>query len=132
VVPGRRSGVLAHCIVLALAFASCADASSAPAAVLGRWVSDDARFANRTLEIGSHVVRFVDGNAELDAIVIHGVEVTREPGTPQRIEIAGHARDGAEVELVLELQTQPTERLRIETQTATWHRAAPSGLGAAQ
>jgi hypothetical protein len=72
------------------------------------------------------LVRFVRGNTELDAIVIRNVEVESEPGIPQRYVIAGSARDGSKVELALELQVRPTERLRFDTQDATWRRADAS------
>lgn len=107
-----------------LATLACDQVSSVPPALHGRWESSDPRYAGRTLEIGGHVVRFVDGNAELDAITVRGVVAEGEPGTAQRVVIDGSARDGSEVDLALELQTSPDERLRFETQDVVWRRAA--------
>lgn len=112
-----------------LAALACDQVSSVPPALHGRWESSDPRYAGRTLEIGGHVVRFVDGNAELDAITVRGVVAEGEPGTAQRVVIDGAARDGSQVELALELQTTPDERLRFETQDALWRRATLPALG---
>ncbi len=118
-----RAARAAAAAVFLAAFA-CGQASSVPPALHGRWESGDPRYAGRTLEIGAHVVRFVDGNAELDAITVRGVVAEGEPGTAQRVVIDGSARDGSAIDLALELQTVPDERLRFETQDAVWHRAA--------
>lgn len=112
--------------VVFLAVLSCGQARSVPGSVQGRWESNDPRYAGRTLEIGRSVVRFLDGNAELDTIVVRAVELEGEPGTAQRFVIEGSARDGAGVELALELQIVPDERLRIETSEAIWRRAGSS------
>lgn len=124
---GRVRRALRAAFVCALAVA-CRAESSAPAALHGSWVSDDARYAGRSLEIGSHVVRFLDGNSELDAIVVRSVAHEGEGEALERFVIDGSARDGSPVRLAIGLRTRPVEELQLETSTAVWHREPDGGL----
>ena len=118
-----RTGLLwIACGLLALA---CAVERAVPAGLHGRWVSEDARFAGRELEIGARSVRFLDGNSELDAIVVRAVDHQGAGGPAERVVIHGTARDASPVDLAFELRTRPVEQLRLETQNVAWRRAAP-------
>lgn len=124
-------GVVTRTRAAALSIAAgallCCTQEATPSPLLGTWYSDDARFADRSLEIHPQWVRFMQGHTELGAIRIRNVTREGSGEGPIRFEIEGADRDGQDTTLSIELLQRPLELLRLDTQREPWRRGPRFG-----
>ena len=119
----RARGVCALALVAAL---GCARREAVPAALIGRWTTDDSRYADRALEIGPEQIRFgVDPGLNL-SYRVQGIESEPDPaGTLYRLFYDAPG----EPERSLQLRLPAPDRLRLENHAELWTRAGASTLG---
>ena len=97
-----------------------------PTELIGRWTSDDPRYADRALEIGTEQLAFGVGSGMRMTYRVQGVEREADPtGTLYRV-----FYDGAgEPERALVLRLPSPGRLRIDNHNELWTRAAAPSDG---
>jgi hypothetical protein len=98
-----------------------------PRELIGRWTSDDPRYAERSLEISAERLAFGVGPGTRMTYRLQGIERDQDPetGTLYRVyyDVPG------EPERSLNVWLPTTGRLRIENHTEVWTRAADSSAG---
>lgn len=107
----------------ATALMGCAPEQT-PSSLLGTWYSEDERFAGRTLEIDPEWIRFMQGQRELSAVQVRAITQEGSGEGPIRFEIEGIDREGQEATLSFDMQLNPQELLRMETQQEPWRRTS--------
>jgi hypothetical protein len=98
-----------------------------PTELIGRWTSDDPRYANRALEIGTEQIAFgVDAGIRV-AYRVQGIEreADAEAGTLYRL----HYDAPGEPERELRVRLPAPGRLRIDNHSELWTRAGAPATG---
>jgi hypothetical protein len=107
-------------VLLALLAALACAREQVPPELIGRWTTDDPRYADRALEIGTKRISFGIGSGERATYVVHGIERESEPeqGTLYRLyyDLPG------EPERTLEVRLPQPGLLRIENRSELWAR----------
>jgi hypothetical protein len=102
-----------------LAALACAR-EQVPPELIGRWTTDDPRYADRALEIGTVRISFGTGPGQRETYFVQGIERESEPelGTLYRLyyDLPG------ESERTLELRVPQANQLRIENRSQLWTR----------
>jgi hypothetical protein len=113
--------------VLLAIFALACTREAVPPELLGRWGSDDPRYADRSLEIGTEKVAFGVGPGGRIAYAVQGVERESEAatGTIYRLyyDVPG------EPERTLELRLAGPGQLTIGSRSELWTRRGTSTIG---
>jgi hypothetical protein len=113
-------------VALALVAALGCVREAVPTELIGRWTSDDPRYADRALEIGAEQLAFGVGPGMRMTYRLQGVEREADPtGTLYRIFYDGNG----EPEQALVLRLPSPGRLRIENHNELWTRAAAPSAG---
>ena len=113
-------------VALALVAALGCAREAVPTELIGRWTSDDPRYADRALEIGLEQLAFGVGPGMRMTYSVQGVEREADPtGTLYRLFYSGS--DESEQALVLRLPSPG--RLRIDNHNELWTRAAAPSAG---
>jgi hypothetical protein len=115
------------CAALALAGALACAREGVPPDLIGRWSTDDPRYAERTLDIGTERVLFGVGPGTALTYRVQGVErqVDAATGTLYRVFYDAPG----EPERALQVRLPTPGRLRIENHSELWTRAAQSAGG---
>jgi hypothetical protein len=115
-------------IALALAAALGCAREAVPTELIGRWTSDDPRYAERALEIGVEHVAFGVGPGTRMSYRLRGIERETDAATGTLYRVFYDAP--GEPERALQLRLPTPGRLRIENHNELWTRAdAPSAGG---
>ena len=111
-------------LVLTAALACARD--EVPVELIGRWTSDDPRYADRALEIGAEQIAFgVDAGIRI-AYRIQGIERVEDAGALYRLSYDAPG----EPERELRLRVPAPGRLRIDNHSELWTRSgAPTSGG---
>jgi len=105
----------------------CAKRDAVPAALIGRWTTEDPRYVDRSLEIGTEQIRFgVDAGLHL-SYRVKGIESQTDPGAGTLYQLFYDAP--GEPERSLQLRLPAPDRLRLENHSELWTRAGASPLG---
>ena len=115
------------CVALVLAAALGCAREAVPTELIGRWTSDDPRYANRALEIGTEQIAFgVDAGIRV-AYRVQGIEreADAEAGTLFRL----HYDAPGEPERELRVRLPAPGRLRIDNHSELWTRAGTPATG---
>lgn len=122
--PGTRSRCLVALLLptlLCAAIAACTD-RQVPAELVGRWVSEDPRYAGRSLEIRWQLVKLgIDANTS-QVFVIRDVESEASAEGPTRYVLHYDDEEGTDQALRLELVPGPPPGLRLENHSELWVR----------
>jgi hypothetical protein len=121
---GRRLRA-ARALVLVVAL-GCAR-EPVPTELIGRWTSDDPRYADRVLEIGAEQIAFGVGSGMRMAYRTKGMERELDPATGTLYRLYYDAPGEPERALLVRLATPG--RLRIDNHSEVWTRAASSAGG---
>ena len=98
-----------------------------PTELIGRWTSDDPRYADRALEIDTERLAFGAGAGLRMTYRVKGVEREADPATGTLYRVY---YDGAgEPERALLLRLPTPGRLRIDNHNELWTRADASSAG---
>ena len=98
-----------------------------PAELIGSWRSEDPRYADRSLAIGTQQIRFgVDAGVH-DTYQVQGIERESDPGTGTVYRLFYDAPGEPERELRLQLPTPG--QLRIDNHSEVWTRAGAPTTG---
>jgi hypothetical protein len=116
------------CAGVALFLALACAREGVPAELIGRWTSDDPRYAGRSLEIGAERIAFgVDSGMHM-TYRVQGIEREVDPATGTLYRVFYDAP--GEPERALQVRLPTAGRLRIENHSELWTReAAPSAGG---
>lgn len=113
--------------VLALACALACSRESVPAELIGRWTTDDPRYAERSLEISTERIAFgVDAGMRM-TYRAKGIEREVDPTTGTLYRVYYDAP--GEPERALQVRLPTPGRLRIENHNELWTRASLQGEG---
>jgi hypothetical protein len=114
-------------VVLALVAALACVREGVPAELIGRWTTDDPRYADRSLEIDADRLAFGIGAGTRMTYRVRGVqrEQTVETGTLYRV----YYDAPGEPERAIQVRLPTPGRLRIENHSEFWTRASASSAG---
>lgn len=115
------------CAALVLAAALGCAREAVPTELIGRWTSDDPRYADRALEIGTEQIAFgVDAGIRI-AYRMQGIEreADAEAGTLYRL----YYDAPGEPERELRVRVPTPGRLRIDNHAELWTRAGVPTTG---
>jgi hypothetical protein len=112
-------------VVLAICAALACAREAVPSELLGRWVTDDPRYADRSLEIDVKRIAFGVGPGTRMAYRVQGIEREHDPatGTLYRVYYDGPG----EPERALQVRLPAPGHLRIENHSELWTRDGVSG-----
>ena len=113
------------CAALVLAAALGCAREAVPTELIGRWTSDDPRYAHRSLEIGAERIAFgVDAGLRV-TYRIQAIERETHAGTHYRL----HYDAPGEPERELRVRVPAPDRLRIDNHDEIWTRAGAPSTG---
>jgi hypothetical protein len=115
------------CAALALAATLGCAREAVPTELIGRWTSDDPRYAERVLEIGTEQIAFgIDAGIRV-TYRMQGIErqADAEAGTLYRL----HYDAPGEPERELRVRLPAPGRLRIDNHDELWTRAGAPATG---
>ena len=113
-------------VALLLVVVSGCSREAVPAELIGRWTSDDQRYADRSLEITDQQVIFGTGGGMRMVYRAKGVDQETDPvGTLYQL----YYDAPGEVERTLQVRLPMPGRLRIENHSELWTRAAAPSAG---
>ena len=119
----RGRGVL---VALVFGAAIACAREGVPTELIGRWTSNDPRYADRSLEIGAEQLAFGVGSGMRMVYRVKGVEHDSDPvGTFYQV---FYDAPGEE-ERTLQVRLPMPGRLRIENHSELWTRAAAPSAG---
>jgi hypothetical protein len=99
-----------------------------PSELIGRWTSDDPRYADRSLEIGAETIAFDSGGGMRSAYRMQGVELEVDAGTGTLYRLYYDAAGNPENEL--RVRVPNPGQLRLDNHSELWTRTgAPSAGG---
>jgi hypothetical protein len=98
-----------------------------PTELIGRWTSDDPRYADRALEIGAETISFGAGDGMRTAYRMQGVEREVDAGTGTLYRLYYDAAGSPEHELRVRVPT--SGQLHIDNHSELWTRAGAPGTG---
>ena len=99
-----------------------------PTELIGRWSSDDPRYADRSLEIGAETIAFGGGEGIRTTYRMQGVEREVESGTAQTLYHLYYDASGAP-EQELRVRLPVAGKLQIDNHSELWTRASTSSVG---
>jgi hypothetical protein len=103
-------------------------AGAVPTELIGRWTSDDPRYAGRSLEIGTKQLAFGVESGIRMTYRVQGIEREVDPATGTLFHVYYDAP--GEPERALQVRLPTVGRLRIENHSELWTReGAPSAGG---
>ena len=112
-------------VALVLTAALACAREAVPTELIGRWTSDDPRYAGRSLEIAAEQIAFgVDAGIRV-AYRIQGIEREVDAGTLYRL----YYDAPGEPERVLQARVPAPGHLRIENHSELWTRASAQTTG---
>jgi hypothetical protein len=105
----------------------CAKRDAVPAALIGRWTSDDPRYVDRSLEIDPEQLRFGVAPGLHLSYRVKGIESQADPSAGTLYQLFYDAP--GEPERTLQLRTPAPDRLRLENHSELWTRTGASLVG---
>jgi hypothetical protein len=111
------------CAVLVLTAALGCAREAVPAELIGRWTSDDPRYAGRSLSIGVERISFGLEAGAQDVYRAQGVERDTEADPAQGPVYRLYYDAAGEPERELRLRVAGPDRLEIENHAGVWSRA---------
>ena len=120
----RGRGLLVACLVATVL--GCAR-EAVPVELIGRWTSDDPRYADRSLEIGAETIAFGAGDGMRTTYRMQGIEREVDAGTGVLYRLFYDAAGSPELELRVQLPIPG--KLRIDNHSELWARAGASTGG---
>ena len=120
----RGRGLLVACLV---AGALGCMREGVPSELIGRWTSDDVRYADRALEIGAETIKFGSGEGSSTTYRVQGVEREVDAGTGTLYRLHYDAAGAPEQELRVAFPAPG--RLRIDNHSELWTRSSASRTG---
>jgi hypothetical protein len=114
-------------VVLAFAAALACAREAVPTELIGRWTSDDPRYSDRALEIGTERIAFGIDAAMRMTYRVQGIEREVDPTTGTLYRVYYDAP--GEPERTLQVRLPTPGRLRIENHSELWTREAQSAGG---
>jgi len=121
-----RAGWLAAACSALLVIGCGGKAEKIPDALLGRWVSADPRYTERSLLISSRSLVFVSSKTSSENFAVRGVESQRETDGSLAVAIAYGTRDEGLTLRVRRFETKPPS-LTLGDRPERW--ALVSGVG---
>jgi len=122
-----EGGGLRVALALALAAALGCAREAVPTELIGRWTTEDARYADRSLEIGADALAFgADAGIRL-TFRVQGVERENDPGAGTLYLLYYDAP--GEPERILQVRLPAPGRLRLENHSELWTRSDASSAG---
>jgi hypothetical protein len=113
--------------VLALVAAVACARERVPTELIGRWTTDDPRYADRSLEISAERLAFGVGPATRLTYRVRGIERDEDPTTGTLYRVYYDAP--GEPERALQVRLPTPGRLRIENHGELWTRASAQTAG---
>ena len=98
-----------------------------PTELVGRWTSDDPRYADRSLEISADTIAFGSGDGMRTAYRMQGVERELDAGTGTLYRLYYDAAGSPEQEL--RVRVPNPGQLQIDNHSELWTRAGATGTG---
>ena len=98
-----------------------------PLELIGRWTSDDPRYADRSLEIGAETIVFGAGDGMRTTYRMQGIEREVEFDAGTLYHVYYDVRGSPEQELRVRLPLPG--RLRIDNHSELWTRASAPSVG---
>ena len=117
-----RVRVLVTCFAAFLAL-GCGTEAQLPRELLGQWVCDDPRYADRSLTISARALLFSSGKAAMEAYEVRAVE----PGDANSYRVTYGKAGGADLELRLALSPTQPATLRLGERPEVWRLSAGPG-----
>jgi hypothetical protein len=114
-------------VALALVAGLACAREGVPTELIGRWTSDDPRYAGRSLEIGAERIAFGVAAGMHMTYRVQGIEREVDPdaGTLYRVFYDAPG----EPERALQVRLPTPDRLRIENHSELWTREGAPGAG---
>ena len=110
-------------LALAIAAVACGGKTEVvPRALLGRWVSDDARYQGRSLGISQRALIFASDQTHSENYAVHGVETNEGPDGAKRVTLAYGSAGVADLSLRLRLFPTAPPTLQIGDRDERWTR----------
>ena len=113
------------CVLSALA---CGGNDTLPRELLGRWVSDDPRYAGRSLSLSQRSIIFASDQTAAESFSVRDVETRREDDGSTAYEVAYGADGVGELVLRLRLSAGTPAALKIGDRSERWT-IAPRNAG---
>ena len=120
----KGRGLLVACVVVG---ALGCMREGVPTELIGRWASDDPRYADRSLEIGNETIAFGAGDGMRTTYRMQGVEREVDGGTGTVYRLFYDA--AATPELELRVSIPSPGQLRLDNHSELWTRAGASSAG---
>jgi hypothetical protein len=115
------------CAGLALAAALACAREGVPVELIGRWTTDDPRYADRALEIDAERIAFGTGPGLRLTYRVQGIE--READATNGTLIRLYYDAPGEPERALQLRLPTAGRLRLENHSELWTRQSATSAG---
>jgi hypothetical protein len=113
------------CVLAALA---CGGDDRLPRELLGRWVTDDPRYAGRSLSLSQHSIIFAADQTAAESFSVRGVETRRDDDGSTAYKIAYGSDGSGELVLRLRLSAATPATLTIGDRGERWA-IAPRNAG---
>lgn len=114
-------------VVLAFVAAVACAREGMPTELIGRWTTDDPRYADRSLEIGAEQLAFGVGPATRMTYRVRGIEREQDPETGTLYRLYYDAP--GEPQRAFQVRLPTAGRLRIENHSELWTRDSASSAG---
>jgi len=98
-----------------------------PPELIGRWTSDDPRYANRSLEIGAETIAFGTGDGSRTTYRMQGIEREVDAATGTLYRLYYDATGNPEHEL--RVRVPSPGQLLIDNHSELWTRAGAPSIG---
>lgn len=114
-------------VAAALAAALGCSREAVPTELIGRWTSEDPRYAERSLEIGTETIAFGSGDGMRTTYRMQGVVREVDAGTGTLYQVYYDAAGSPELEL--RVRVPNPGQLSIDNHSELWTRAGASSTG---
>ena len=114
-------------VVFALTAVLACARESVPTELIGSWTSDDPRYADRSLAIGTETIAFDSGGGMRTTYRMQGVERESDAGTGTLYRLYYDAAGNPEHEL--RVRVPNPGQLQIDNHSELWTRAGAPGTG---
>jgi hypothetical protein len=114
-------------IVFALVAALACAREGVPIELIGRWTTDDPRYADRSLDISAEKIAFGVGSGTRMTYRVQGIERESDPATGTLFRLFYDAP--GEPERILQVKLPRPGHLYFENHTEPWTRSSASSEG---